>query len=138
MITIIKIIMYSIFGYYIINIYKFLFNKKIKINYYGVIFPLYSIYLLSNKIFDYNNLILIYTVGIITGLLIKIIYTLYNNQKLNINIIYFGIFNLINKYILDKFIYSFLISSTINSTFSLFIILLIPYIFDISLSMRKI
>lgn len=128
-----KILMFSMAGWYILKLIKG-YNDI----FYGVIVPFYGIFGIIS-IYSINfRLPLIFLIGILGGgILNKIFAILDNRLKLNINVLWFGIFNLINTYLLNDLFERVIMKSSYQSLTFLFVFGLSLSCIDIALSLRK-
>ncbi len=128
-----KFILFSIIGFYIFKIFG------VKDNYfYGIISPGYAIIALPIILGFTNNIILLYILGIVIGIITDCIFNLINpSMRIGLNPCIYGLLNIFNSYVLNTLIGRFITASSYESITFLFIITSILFILDISLSLRK-
>ena len=132
-ILITKFLIFSLVGYYVLNIIL-----KDKCIFKGMTNPFYGFFGMSITLFKELRIPLLFVIGILLGLTLNILFGLVDKRlktqaKLNI----YGLLALIHIYIIDPLINIFLGASDMFSVTFLFTFLGILFLIDISYSLRK-
>ena len=131
---ILKLIIFSIFGYYLFSILKKdSFNQFCK----GIICPSYGIFSLISIFSPLNNILFLFLTGIIGECLIRFVMESMNIKTNDINVFFYGFLNIINYIILNPLIDLLFKYSTTTSIIFLFVFYFPIFLIDISLSLRK-
>ena len=130
-IFLLKILLYSILGFYFVN----LINIKYITHFFIPSFGLFSVISLY---FSISNVIWNFIIGLIIGYLIELFKTLITNENIKIKLIYYGIINIINYYLINKIINFIIYNSSDSSKLFLYIILIISFLLDLTISLKKV
>lgn len=130
----VKLFLMSIFGYYLLGI----FDKNSKTNVKGIVSPFYFLFSILSIYACKNEILYLFLMGILWAQIVNIYFkSTIEKLSININIIFFGIFNILNCLVLNPIIDTFLYRSNIKSIMILFIITVLFLIFDLGNSLRK-
>lgn len=131
---VLKLIIFSVYGYYLYSILEKNENTQFC---HGIIRPSYGIFSLISIFSPLNNIIFLFLMGIVGECLIRFVLESIGIKSTNINVFFFGLFNILNYLILNPVIDMFFNHSN-NTSIMLFFIITFPlFLIDISLSLRK-
>ncbi len=127
-----KLILFSIIGYYIAR-------KKCNEEYfYGIINPTYALFSLISLIAPSYNIVFLFIQGLLWGLLVDTFACLIDDDlKLNLDPKIYGLLNIVNVTLINPAFNKILISSSQLSVTLLFIISLSLFLIDFAFSLRR-
>ncbi len=127
-----KLILFSIIGYYIAR-------KKYNEEYfYGIINPTYALFSLISLIAPSNNIVFLFIQGLFWGLIVDAFAGVIDeNLKLNLNPKIYGLLNIINALLINPAFNKIFMASSQVSVLFIFIISSSLFIIDFTLSLRR-
>ncbi len=127
-----KLILFSIIGYYIAR-------KKCNEEYfYGIINPTYALFSLISLIAPSYNIVFLFIQGLLWGLLVDTFACFIDDDlKLNLDPKIYGLLNIVNVTLINPAFNKILISSSQLSVTLLFIISLSLFLIDFAFSLRR-
>lgn len=130
----VKILIYSILGYYIFNI--ILHRKGI---FLGIIEPFYGFFGILCCLLCHFRLIFVYFLGILIGFFVNFVLGLINKRlEIKINYKWLGLLAVLNVFVLDDLIDYFVLSSKYSSICFLFVVGISIAVLDVAITLRKI
>ena len=136
-IVLLKVIIYSILGYYLVMISDKLTNNVSLHFCQGVICPSFGVFALLQILNTYNNVLFIFITSIAWYYIIRVISKLICKDLVcSIKSIEFGLIGLLNYYIIEPVLDNFIFFSTYNSFIFLLVVSIIFYLLDIIVSLR--
>lgn len=130
----VKILIYSILGYYIFNI--ILHRKGI---FLGIIEPFYGFFGILCCLLCHFRLIFVYFLGILIGFFVNFVLGLINKRlEIKINYKWLGLLAVLNVFVLDDLIDYFVLSSKYSSICFLFVVGVSIAVLDVAITLRKI
>lgn len=136
-IILLKVIIYSILGYYLVMISDKLTNNVSFHFCQGVICPSFGAFALLQILNTYNNVLFIFIASIAWYYIIREISKLiYKDLVCSINSIEFGLIGLLNYYMIEPILDNFIFFSTYNSFIFLLVVSIFFYLLDIIVSLR--
>lgn len=130
----VKILIYSILGYYIFNI--ILHRKGI---FLGIIEPFYGFFGILCCLLCRFRLIFVYFLGILIGFFVNFVLGLINKRlEIKINYKWLGLLAVLNVFVLDDLIDYFVLSSKYSSICFLFVVGISIAVLDVAITLRKI
>lgn len=131
--AVIRFLIYNLMGFYVLNI--IMGEHSV---FKGLNCPFYGIFGIICENYTSLRLPEIFILGAISALLINLLFGLIDKKlMININSLYFGLFALIHVFIIKKLVDAFLGASNILSIVVLMLILGIPFLIDMSISLRE-
>lgn len=132
--TLLYFIIYSILGFYIERIFK-----KDRFPWYGPISPILGLFLTCTLLTPYKNIVWLLSTGIIFAYILKIFFKSIDKRIFpNIDILYFGLLNIVNFYILYPLINDVLNRTSFIGTNIILFVGLLGILLDVTLSLRRI
>ncbi len=127
-----KLILFSIIGYYIAR------KKHKKEYFYGIINPTYALFSLISLIAPSYNIVFLFIQGLLWGLLVDTFACFIDDDlKLNLDPKIYGLLNIVNVTLINPAFNKILISSSQLSVTLLFIISLSLFLIDFAFSLRR-
>lgn len=131
---VLKIITIGTLDYYLSKIFDRRANKGVL----GIISPFYILFGILSSVLEGESILFVFIAGIIWGYFLNLYFkTSLPKMYGDINIIYIGLLNIFNVFILNQFLDNLLFNLNPNFLIILFTLSLFLVLMDISLTMRK-